>query len=185
MINLLPPQARLRARSAYRRRTASVAFLGCVAVLLVGTGLLLPAYFFAQAAQRSVDVQAQALSATLAQKGLTDIGNSEQAAEGLYGAVKQMSAQARPSAAVDAVFSASNGGISLTRVEASGTSTLSVELSGTAATRTDLLAFKDALAGLAGVSDVNLPLGALVSSSKVPFSMTLDIAPAAASSSSS
>lgn len=170
MINILPSVLRDEVRSDYRVRFWAVSCFMGAGVLMVTAGFLVPTYYRAFSTQEGFLIQASVADASISHPGLAAASQSENHTAGLYTALQSQLSSARPSTVVDALLPARNPTILLRQIEcAIAAKTATVRLSGVAATRDDLLAFKQRLEQVPGVQYVELPPASLAMASNAPF----------------
>jgi hypothetical protein len=180
VINLLPPAARTKVSREYRRRLLAVALVMGSAVLTAGAGLLVPAYLTVRA-DREVAVRAVAQSSELlSEPALVAAAAEIGKAETLYKAVAEKSSSIRPSAVISLLIAARQEGVTVRQITygASGGS-VQATLGGVASTREELLAFKNALLSVPGVSSAEFPTADLAASSTVVYSIRIKYTPPA------
>ncbi len=182
MVNLLPRSALERVRLEYRLRLATVAVRAASLALIFGAALLLPTYFMTWSLRTGVLSQASLADQSLAQQDLAAAAENVRSSAALLSAVRRQLAVPRPSSAAAALLSARTSGISIVSINyLFDGSVSSVQLTGTALTRTDLLGFKDSLTRTPGVKSVDLPLQYLAEASNISFSLSVTYVPPPAS----
>ncbi len=174
MINLLPHDTRERLRADYRMRFAAVSLLAGAAVLVIAGGLLAPAYFRAGVAQNSLLLQASVTDLSISQPNLVAASKNGSSALAIYKALHDSAAIPRPSTVIDSLLGVRDTTIKIQRIDLTATaSSATVDLSGVADTRDDMLAFKQRLMQVPNVSGVVLPPEALAVADQTPFVITV------------
>ena len=175
MITLLPEQDRSRAHIEYRLRLVSVAAVLLGGVLLFGAAALVPSYVAARVAALSAEEEAGIAAAAADSAALQDAARSLSVSNALLSAISLQSGMRRPSEAFGSVLAARSVGISITRMEyeVSGANTLALRLSGIAATREALLAFRQSVQHLSGVTAADIPIDNLTKAQNVPFVLSI------------
>ncbi|MDE2213160.1 MAG: hypothetical protein KGJ34_01335 [Patescibacteria group bacterium] len=188
MVNLLPSGAREHITLEYRLRLTSVALFTLAFALIVGAALLLPSYFLAWVTRTSLDDQSAITQETLSQPTLAKASQDEKATASIFSSVRQQLDYPEPTVILSDLFSNTSRGISVRYLNygpvalTGSTAMLTINISGVADTRDDLLAFKDELTNAPGVSAVNLPIDSLAASQNIDFALTVSWSPPSASS---
>lgn len=178
MINLLPEQYKLRFSTEYRWRVAIVIMVFIDALIVIGMTLLVPVYLYSHAEATTTATQVEhtsqasnlhdglvaqtaTLSATL--KALNDASLST------ISFTKIMSIVSGDKTNADRIT-----GINYTINAAPGkTTTITLVLQGTAATRNDLANFVATLKGESRITNVNIPISDYAADTDVPFNITI------------
>ena len=179
MINILPESSRRMAIWEYRRRVAAGTGFFAAAVCAAGMLALVPSYVQSREAQSSAAQEASLAAESIADSSLTAAATAEESSYQLFNTVLK-SSQPRPSAILDLFTAARPSGVRLVSfVYTTAGDRVSATLGGVADTRAELLGFRTALNGIAGVAGADFPAADLAASSTITFSIKLKYTPPA------
>ena len=178
MITLLSEKDSARVRVEYRLRLFAIGAALFAGVFVAAAVALLPSYVTARLAGSAAEQENKLLSQAIDSSALASAGKSVRSAQALLAAITFPAGAPRPSEVIAALAGVRHKGITITRAEfSSQPGHTQVRLSGVAATRDGLLQFRQALAGIPGVSSVGLPIENLAKASDIDYGMTIDLRP--------
>jgi hypothetical protein len=176
MINLLPPQEKKKILGAYRLRLGVIFLWMILALLLVAAAALAPSYI-------RVNNTSKDLVAQLAEKKLSSPEGGEDAQAELL-RIKEEIARLKPSTDNDFTASALTAlvlaqkpvGIDVSSVAFANVHPVtSMQLSGVAATREDLLVFQRNLKSNPRLTDVKYAQSFIIQKTNITFQLTITI----------
>jgi hypothetical protein len=177
LTNLLPTESKRAFRRSYFLRLTTIVLLFLALLGLINALLLLPTYLYARDEVNSESVQLNRLTKSLAtseeQEAQTELSNLQ--SEATY--LEQLSATPTASAVIQALLAVPHQGISLNgfifTTSAVASSPNTMQISGVAGTREELLNYDQSLSALPFVTNANLPISDYASDSDIPFTITL------------
>ena len=173
---LLPQPAVKDLKTEYRIRFFIVFLFFVSLTILISSVFLFPSYLISSIAEKTTGAQAQIAESNIGTDTSVIAANLTSA----QSLVTSISSSALPplSSVVLRISSMKPRGVSITsfRVEYAGTASSSVSIEGTAATRNDLVAFRQILEGDKSFTDVQVPISDLAPSSNIQFSMQMSVA---------
>ncbi len=175
LTNLLPPERIKRWKNEYFVRLATTAFLALTGVVVAGVALLVPSYLSLHLETKAQQARIQELDATLATSNGKETTARLAALNSSTTYLARLATTTTATNAVRGVLSAPRTGIILTDftyTPAPPTGGKMV-LTGVAATREHLRAYKMALSALPFVSAVELPISVYAKESNIPFTINL------------
>ena len=175
MINLIPPQAKKKLKAEYWVRVFSVWLMLWSAALLVGAGILLPAYVL-------IDSQVTVYEASAAEASLK-VASYENVSTSLVQASQQAKiindAALLPvfSEYIDLFSSLENKDVQITDISFSNTEVgiAPMVMSGMASDRHSLALFRDRLLADDRIVSVDLPISNLASDKDIKFNITVNV----------
>lgn len=181
MVNLLPEESRENAAIEFRFRLATILCAGIGAVFLAGAGLLFPAYLSAEIKHAAIVADQQQ---NVAAKKERDLADAERAAIALFPQVATVARSPRPSAYIQEITEVPRKGVQIQSIQFQSLQNPKFTISGSADARDELIAYKEKLSSLKGVT-VNLPISDLVRPTDLVFTMSLVFSGGLASSTAS
>lgn len=169
MVNLLPEESRENAAIEFRFRLAIVLCAGIGSVFLAGAGLLFPAYLSAEIKHSAIVADQKQ---NVAAKNERELADAERAAIALFPQVATVARSPRPSLYIQKITEVPRKGVQIQSIQFQSLQNPKFVISGSADTRDALIAYKENVASLKGVT-VNLPISDLVRPTDLTFTMTL------------
>lgn len=175
MANLVPPQGKKRIVWEYRFRVATVWMFLCAAACAAVAALMVPTYLLVSAQHRAV---AEEMQADASQERFKDAEKEIERANELAEYLHDEEGDITLTPFIETIDRRAGSevtvtGYSLGTVEEKKRTSTVLSLAGVAANREVLTAFKDVLAGLEGVEEVDLPLASLAGDVNITFTMQL------------
>jgi hypothetical protein len=177
MVNLLSPQAQKKLVREYYARLAILLCLLASVALLLGACLLAPSVFLARGQAESFGRYLSALEETVGLQERSEAGQSTAVLAERVRIANDMAARHPTGAILSVVLSGKPRGVRVESIRFSAGSETRISISGTAATRTILLGYADALRTHGALKDVALPVSSLVADTDVPFVLTATYVP--------
>lgn len=179
MANLLPQEYKNGLQSEYTLRLTAGG-LGLFAIALaVGTALLVPSFLLIDNKRDRLRQQLEAVTQA-AGTSSEQLRSTIQATEEKLARIESTTQQTlKPTQILSIVTKNQPDGIKIQRISVSQAKdeSINVRLSGTAATRSQLLSFEDNLSRQAEITQVKLPINTLARRENADFTLTLTIKP--------
>jgi len=174
----LPYAEQQKMKREYRVRVWIVSLFLLSVAGIIGVGSLFPAYMYSSFEERSHLNQVAAFKKTADASSITSIQKELSASSGLISSLSDSTQPDVFSSALSAIATISDeahGAIKINSfdIDRSSSSTMTVTISGIAANRESLLAFKSRLEGLSGKTTVNLPFSDLAQDKDAAFSIAI------------
>jgi hypothetical protein len=149
-----------------------VLLLALVASVVIGAGVLFPAFMMAWSADRAVSGDVAVAKSERSKGNLANIEHELSSDESLIGVLSDDAGAARFSDIIRSIVAESSS-VSITSLDLArqATSTIVATISGTASTRDDLLSWKSRLEKLTPGATVDLPIDDLKDSADIAFSI--------------
>ncbi|MBY0539608.1 PilN domain-containing protein [Patescibacteria group bacterium] len=178
MVNILPHKTQNELKLMYYSRLFGALFLAGAFVMLVGAGVLIPAYFLAQEEADASKRYAEALSQTLSLSEGSSAGKTVTTLAEQLTLMRAYRAEPVLSRGLSAIVAGIPDDVSIRELGFKFTSTSEgdVIVTGNAETRSALIAFVDALKKEPLFKGVSVPVADLVSDTDLPFTLRFSIA---------
>ncbi len=177
MINLIPPQAKRFVLYEYVARTAVIAGVATIFLLMIAASLAVPQLVLLRAQHAAITEQYN--SSQSEGEEVAALTAEVEAANQLIAHVQSASTYQPLVPFVNAILMYESAAVSITRVSVvrdDEGSVSAVQVVGRAATREDLATFKEALEADSLVDSVDLPIANLAKDRDVPFNIAVSIA---------
>lgn len=174
MANILPKNKKDAIRKEYRLRLATIGLLLIAASILIVTVSMLPSYILLTFRENTVQEQ---INIEKERQEEVDLSQSDilQRAQAQIESATLTSSDQELSSIVRVITESRSNAIAISHLSY-GRKDTSISVSGMAATRDDLLSFRDALRQQPLFSAAELPVSSLAKNNRVPFSITLTLA---------
>jgi Tfp pilus assembly protein PilN len=172
MFTLLPEQYKKKLWKLYRLRLATVIFLFISAIFLISIGLLFPSYISLAFDKGILHSETEALEAEIKSKNDKGLSETLNRTNTILALVKPDNTYILES--VEAILKQKPVGVSISTISYTrGQDQSSINISGTAKERNDLIIFTKQLQKESGFTSVTLPVSNLAKQVDVPFSLEI------------
>ena len=179
MSNLLTVKEKKSILGLYRKRFLSIIFISFIVIAVIGSALLFPSLFYLENNKAVLSLNKKSLQGQ----------ETTKIAETLAGTITDINAHLNvfsdttitsPVIAhfIDPILKTKTGAIHVTNfsyVSGEKNTNASIQISGIADTRSDLLAFADKIKTLDGFKTVSVPIASFIKDTKMPFTVSATI----------
>lgn len=172
MVNILPRSVRMNLMRRYYLHLVAMLCISLAVVFFAGSALLIPSYFASRTSADSYERYRDALEGSVGLKEREYVTDSISELAEQVRIMNEYGTSAFTADLIDALGERITGAISISNISFTRAENgAAIALSGTARTRSDLLAFADALKESAAFSQVTFPVSQLVVEEDVGFTI--------------